>query len=280
MRSHNILSVKKNKKTMASGPTRKALRSWCADRTSVSSVLRRPWVGGRVAVDERAVCARKKRRKGKKGREREGEKGRERERGRKRERERERERWSERIYSGACHSCVWHDSYIGVTWWIYMCARTHSYVWHDTWQFVVRHASLTCEWFIPLYRLFYRALLQKRTIILSILLLTCERVMPHAWIPCSSLEYVCQYSFICVMWHLTTHWFVRFIRLMSRYEICVLMTHSWKWHKSTWQDSVIRINELLGCNNGGGGGIFSWNPPIPLSMEEEAESFHGTLLYH
>ena len=23
-------------------------------------------------------------------------------------------------------------------------------------------------------------------------------------------------------------------------------------------------SDLLGCNNGGGGGFFSWNPPIPL----------------
>jgi len=78
MHSHNILSVKKNnKKTMASGPTKKALRSWCAVRASVSIELCLPWVGGKVAVDESAVCAREKRRKGKKGREREGEKGRE-----------------------------------------------------------------------------------------------------------------------------------------------------------------------------------------------------------
>ena len=30
------------------------------------------------------------------------------------------------------HSCVWHDSFICVTWLIPMCDMTHSYVWHDS----------------------------------------------------------------------------------------------------------------------------------------------------
>jgi hypothetical protein len=30
------------------------------------------------------------------------------------------------------HSCVWHDSFICVTWLIHMCDMTHSYVWRDS----------------------------------------------------------------------------------------------------------------------------------------------------
>jgi len=29
------------------------------------------------------------------------------------------------------HSCVWHDSFICVSWHIHMCDMTHSYLWHD-----------------------------------------------------------------------------------------------------------------------------------------------------
>ena len=30
------------------------------------------------------------------------------------------------------HSCVWHGSFICVTWLIHMCDKTHSYVWQDS----------------------------------------------------------------------------------------------------------------------------------------------------
>jgi len=48
------------------------------------------------------------------------------------------------------HSCVWHDSFMCVTWLIHMCDMTHSYVWHDSFICVtlcVRfHVSHDSEW--------------------------------------------------------------------------------------------------------------------------------------
>jgi len=32
----------------------------------------------------------------------------------------------------ACFTCVWHDTFMCLTWLIHMCNMTHSYVWHDT----------------------------------------------------------------------------------------------------------------------------------------------------
>jgi len=32
------------------------------------------------------------------------------------------------------HSCVWHDLFICVTWLIHMCDSTHSYVWHESFK--------------------------------------------------------------------------------------------------------------------------------------------------
>jgi len=47
------------------------------------------------------------------------------------------------------HSCVWHDSSICVTWLIFMRDMTHSYVWHDsyicvTWLMFMRDMTHSC----------------------------------------------------------------------------------------------------------------------------------------
>jgi len=88
-------------------------------------------------------------------------------------------------------SCVWHDPFMCVTWPIHVCDMTHSCAWHDpfmcvTWPIHVRDMTHSCVWHDPFmqireYILFYRALLQKRPIILRSLLIVAtpyECVLP------------------------------------------------------------------------------------------------------
>ena len=49
--------------------------------------------------------------------------------------------------------CVWHDSFMCVTWLIHVCDTTHSYVWRETWRICmgdtthcVWHDSSMCVW--------------------------------------------------------------------------------------------------------------------------------------
>jgi len=52
---------------------------------------------------------------------------------------------------GMAHSCVWHDSFLRVTWLIHVCDMTHSYVWHNsvinvTWLIYMYGTTHSCIW--------------------------------------------------------------------------------------------------------------------------------------
>jgi len=83
------------------------------------------------------------------------------------------------------HSCVWHGSFLCLTWLIHVCDMTHSYVWHDS--FCVWHDSLIC---------------------LTWLIHVCDMTHSYVW----THSCVWHDSFICVTWliHLCdiTHPFV------------------------------------------------------------------------
>ena len=116
------------------------------------------------------------------------------------------------------NSCVWHESFMYVTWIIHVCDVTHSCMWHDSFIYVTGliHIRETGVWRAPPlplrlrdltfktmamthlchmgwlwlvgslklyisfaeYRLFYRALLQKRPVILRSLLV---EATPYTW---------------------------------------------------------------------------------------------------
>ena len=126
------------------------------------------------------------------------------------------------------HSYLWHDSFICETWLIHMCDMTHpydigwsmvaendmthSYVWHDSFiceMWLIRICDMphlynmgwlrlvgSLKWQVSFaeYRLFYRALLQKRPIILRSLLI---EATPY-WVKHGLRQW--HDSFICQIW--------------------------------------------------------------------------------
>jgi len=110
------------------------------------------------------------------------------------------------------HSYVWHDSLICVTWLIPTCNMPRSYVWYDSFICVTRLPSMgwvrivgsfKLQVSFAEYSLFYRALLQKRPMILRSQLIVAT---PYVW----------HDSFLHVTWLI---------------HMCD-MTHSYVWHDS------------------------------------------------
>jgi len=101
-------------------------------------------------------------------------------------------------------SYVWHDTFICVTWLIYMCDMTHSYVWHD---------SFICvTWLVRMCDMTHSCVWHDSFICVTWLILTCDMTRSYVW----------HDSFICVTWLI---------------YMCH-MTHLYVWHDSficvTW----------------------------------------------
>ena len=83
-------------------------------------------------------------------------------------------------YCQMAHSCVWHDSFVCVTWLIHMCDTTHSYVWHG---------SFICvTWLIHVCDMPHSYVWHDSFICVTWLFHMCD--MPHS--------YVWHDSFLCV----------------------------------------------------------------------------------
>jgi len=163
------------------------------------------------------------------------------------------------------HSYIWRDLFICVTWFLHMSDMPHSYVWHDqfiygTWLIHGRPSNMNasrctyeCDmlhiWNIMYctyqydvgwlrsvgsikshvsfaeYRLFYRALLQKRPIILSILPTKVTPYESHMW---------------------SRSWHIRMRHLWNR-SWYIKMRHMWKrlWHiRMRHMAHIARMNEI------------------------------------
>jgi len=100
------------------------------------------------------------------------------------------------------HSCVWCDSFICVIWLIHMCAMTRSYVWYD---------SFICvPWLVHMCDMSHSCVWHDSFICVTCLIHVCD--MTHS--------YVCHDSFTCV--HLIIHMTI-------------------KLHSNVWRDACIRV---------------------------------------
>jgi len=201
-----------------------------------------------------------------------------------------------------------HDVLTCVTWLVHLSSMTYSYAWHDS-LICICHESFICVT-LPLdmkwlrlvgslelsvsfaeYSLFYRALLQKRRIMLRSLLIiatpyhsyTLGTVYAYAWhdsIICVARRfhtcdmthsYVWHDSFICVTWliHMCymTHAPVRhdsFICEILPVHICG-MSRSCMWH-----DSCICVIWL----------VHTWDMTRPHMWQDVPRTRHGILLVY
>jgi len=86
--------------------------------------------------------------------------------------------------------CVWHDSFVCVTWLIHMCDMTHLYVWHDSSICVTRRIHM-CSMYMRLF--------------VCVRACVCVRAEmyrhPTFWFVCDMTHsYMWHDWFICVMW--------------------------------------------------------------------------------
>ena len=106
------------------------------------------------------------------------------------------------------HLYMWYDSFICVTWLIHMWDMTHSYVWHASISLTWCVCAISSAYSLAEYSLFYRALLQKRPIILRSLLIAlymCTWV--HIYVPTCTYTYTYIYipTCTCTYTYLYTH---------------------------------------------------------------------------
>jgi len=136
------------------------------------------------------------------------------------------------------HLCVWHDSFVWVTWLIRVCDITHSCVWNDsfvcvTWlirmfdmtHLCVWHDSFVCEtWIIPACDMTHSCVRHDSFVCVTWLICVC--CMTHSWVwrICA-----CNMTYSCV-------WLI---------HVCD-MTHSCIWliTRETW---IIRVYDWFEC---------------------------------
>jgi len=112
-------------------------------------------------------------------------------------------------------SCVWHASFICVTWLLHMCDMTHSYVWHDSCVRVtcLIHKCVMSHWYV-----WY------------------DSFICVTWLLHMTHSYVWHDSFMCVTW---------LIHTCDMTPYTYDMTHSCVWHDSftcvTW---LIRMCDM------------------------------------
>jgi len=128
----------------------------------------------------------------------------------------------------ASFSILWQDSFICVTWLMYVCAMTHSYMWHD---------SFTCvTWLIHACDLPHSYVWHDYSYVW------------HDWFICVTwLTYMWHKSFICVSWRILMRdmtplhvWHDSFTRVIWLIHTCD-MTHSHRWHDSLYQAEISLI---------------------------------------
>jgi len=156
------------------------------------------------------------------------------------------------------HSCVWHDSFIYMTWLIHMCDVTNSHVWSDAfirviWLIHVWHTNTSYAWHDPFIRVIW-------------LIHMCDTTNSYVW----------HASFMCVIWlihmrdmahmcdmshsmcdvNLTVRRYLSvrhdsFIRMTCLIHRIWLMTHSYVWHDSfnmcVTYDAFICVQFFLRC---------------------------------
>jgi len=178
-------------------------------------------------------------------------------------------RWMCDVHSylmNVSHSYVTHHTFIRRSYantWV-----SHLTCWHMTYGYDTSAYHLRMGWLRSVgsiklqvsfaeYCLFYRSILQKRPIILSILL---SSATPYDTLPDVSLRVnMWDDSFMCVRW-LIHMWHASFIRVIWLIHMCDV-THSYVWHDSfiramslihacdvthsyAWHDSFIRVTWL------------------------------------
>jgi len=155
------------------------------------------------------------------------------------------------------HSCVWHGSFLCVTWLIHICDVTLSYVWRvswpsrveafacvtqricATWLILMWHDSFECvTWLILMCDMTHSHVWHDLTISVTGLFHICD--MPHDYVE----AFTCQARNICDM----THSYVTWLILMW-HDSFVLVT----WlvvmcdtaHFHAWHDSFISVTWLI-----------------------------------
>jgi len=142
------------------------------------------------------------------------------------------------------HSCVWHDSFICVTWLICTCDMTHSYVWYDSF-ICVTGLIHTCD-------MTHSYVWHNSFICVTWLAHMCDMTSP----------YVCHYLFIRMTWLILicdmTHFDIwhdsfSFVARSEKRRICcpwlililmLRMTHFHSWQDSSRCTAINTISKL------------------------------------
>ena len=143
------------------------------------------------------------------------------------------------------HWYLWHDSLMSVSWLIDTCDMTHSYMWHDSFIYVT--------WLI-------HKCVMTRVMCVTSLMHTCDMThlhLRHDWLTLvTAVTYVWHDSFIYVSWLIHIRDMTHVIRLTSRFQTAVSVTHMneschtyvneacHKYNHSSRQQSVISVTDL------------------------------------
>jgi len=144
------------------------------------------------------------------------------------------------------HWFVWHDSFVCVTWLIYMCDMTHLYVWHDSHvneschtgrahagQWRTRSDDEQCHMLTESCHTNTWVMSHTWTSQVTHTNEAChihERVMSHVWMSCLTGSHVSQRMSLWDMTHVSETW-------VMGHESC--FTHSlWDTPSETWSPCV------------------------------------------
>jgi len=148
------------------------------------------------------------------------------------------------------HLHAWHDSFICVTWLIYLCDETHLQVWHDSLSlFASLSLSLFHAWYdslICVTRLTYMCEIERERerVTEREYMWDMMRDMTHLYVWRDSFTRVTWLTYMCDMTHMTHRWVLKWFRYMrdttrNNSRICV----TWLTDES-WNDSHICVTRL------------------------------------
>jgi len=140
----------------------------------------------------------------------------------------------------SCHTYVWHDSFIYVTWLIHVCDMTHSHVWHDsficvTWRIHVGGVTHSYVWHDSFICVTWRILMSDMThsYVWPDSFHVCD--MTHSYIWMSLHRRICCVTHLCHCMHAICQqsnvWHDSFICVTWLIHMCD-MTHSYVWPDS------------------------------------------------